>query len=79
MMQTTKLFWQLIRTIILTFVKENDQIKFALDLKQHFEGRHPQNLMVDYGAYFKERDNQFPYNQYGTLLLKRARKPFAST
>jgi hypothetical protein len=38
-MQTTKLFWQLIRTIILTFVKENDQIKFALDLKQHFEGR----------------------------------------
>ena len=55
----------------LTFVhKEDEQIKFALDLKTTF--RRNDNsagfTLGSHGAYFKERDKkkniQFPYNQY---------------
>lgn len=55
----------------LTFVsKQNDEIKFALDLKTTF--RRNDNsagfTLGSHGAYFKERDKkkniQFPYNQY---------------
>lgn len=55
----------------LTFVnKENDKIKFALDLKTTFR-RNKKSAgftLGSHGAYFKERDKdkniQFPYNQY---------------
>ena len=55
----------------LTFVhKENDNIKFALDLKTTFR-RNTKSAgftLGSHGAYFKERDKdkniQFPYNQY---------------
>lgn len=55
----------------LTFVnKENDQIKFAVDIKTTYRG--VGNVvgftLGSHGAYFKERDKQkniqFPYNQY---------------
>lgn len=55
----------------LTFVnKENDKIKFALDLKTTYrrDDRSAKFTLGSYGAYFKERDKdkniQFPYNQY---------------
>ncbi|TDE43857.1 restriction endonuclease [Flavobacterium rhamnosiphilum] len=55
----------------LTFVnKENDEIKFALDLKTTFrrDDKSAKFTLGSYGAYFKERDKskniQFPYNQY---------------
>ncbi|MCB0596958.1 MAG: restriction endonuclease [Lewinellaceae bacterium] len=55
----------------LTFVhKENDKIKFALDLKTTFR-RNKKSAgftLGSHGSYFKERDKdkniQFPYNQY---------------
>lgn len=55
----------------LTFVhKNNDKIKFALDLKTTFR-RNKKSAgftLGSHGAYFKERDKdkniQFPYNQY---------------
>lgn len=55
----------------LTFVnKENEQIKFALDLKTTFR-RNDKTAgftLGSHGSYFKERDKdkniQFPYNQY---------------
>ncbi len=55
----------------LTFVnKENEEIKFALDLKTTFRrsGNSAGFTLGSHGAYFKERDKkkniQFPYNQY---------------
>lgn len=55
----------------LTFVhKENDDIKFALDLKTTFRRNNKSAgfTLGSHGAYFKERDKdkniQFPYNQY---------------
>lgn len=55
----------------LTFVhKENDNIKFALDLKTTFrrDNKSAGFTLGSHGAYFKERDKdkniQFPYNQY---------------
>lgn len=55
----------------LTFVhKENDDIKFALDLKTTFrrDDKSAGFTLGSHGAYFKERDKdkniQFPYNQY---------------
>jgi hypothetical protein len=55
----------------LTFVhKENDAIKFALDLKTTFRRNNKSAgfTLGSHGAYFKERDKdkniQFPYNQY---------------
>lgn len=55
----------------LTFVhKENDEIKFALDLKTTFRRNNKSAgfTLGSHGAYFKERDKdkniQFPYNQY---------------
>ena len=55
----------------LTFVhKENDSIKFALDLKTTFRRNNKSAgfTLGSHGAYFKERDKdkniQFPYNQY---------------
>lgn len=55
----------------LTFVhKENDTIKFALDLKTTFRRNNKSAgfTLGSHGAYFKERDKdkniQFPYNQY---------------
>lgn len=55
----------------LTFVhKENDNIKFALDLKTTFRRNNTTAgfTLGSHGAYFKERDKskniQFPYNQY---------------
>lgn len=54
-----------------TFVhKENDAIKFALDLKTTFRRNNKSAgfTLGSHGAYFKERDKdkniQFPYNQY---------------
>jgi len=55
----------------LTFVhKDDDNIKFALDLKTTFR-RNNKSIgftLGSHGAYFKERDKkkniQFPYNQY---------------
>lgn len=49
---------------------ENDEIKFALDLKTTFrrDDKSAKFTLGSYGAYFKERDKskniQFPYNQY---------------
>ncbi len=55
----------------LTFVnKENEDIKFALDLKTTFRRNNNSAgfTLGSHGAYFKERDKkkniQFPYNQY---------------
>jgi Restriction endonuclease EcoRV len=55
----------------LTFAhKENDAIKFALDLKTTFRRNNKSAgfTLGSHGAYFKERDKdkniQFPYNQY---------------
>lgn len=55
----------------LTFVhKENDSIKFALDLKTTFRRNNKSAgfTLGSHGAYFKERNKdkniQFPYNQY---------------
>ncbi len=55
----------------LTFVhKENDNIKFALDIKTTFRRNNKSAgfTLGSHGAYFKERDKdkniQFPYNQY---------------
>ncbi len=55
----------------LTFVnKENENIKFALDLKTTFRRNNNSAgfTLGSHGAYFKERDKkkniQFPYNQY---------------
>lgn len=55
----------------LTFVhQENDEIKFALDLKTTFRRNNKSAgfTLGSHGAYFKERDKdkniQFPYNQY---------------
>jgi hypothetical protein len=55
----------------LTFVhKENDKIKFALDLKTTFRRNNKSAgfTLGSHGAYFKERNKdkniQFPYNQY---------------
>lgn len=55
----------------LTFVnKENEEIKFALDLKTTFRRNNNSAgfTLGSHGAYFKERDKdkniQFPYNQY---------------
>lgn len=55
----------------LTFVhKENNNIKFALDLKTTFrrDDKSAGFTLGSHGAYFKERDKdkniQFPYNQY---------------
>lgn len=55
----------------LTFVyKQNDKIKFALDLKTTFRRNNSTAgfTLGSHGAYFKERDKdkniQFPYNQY---------------
>lgn len=55
----------------LTFVhKENENIKFALDLKTTFRRNNTTAgfTLGSHGAYFKERDKskniQFPYNQY---------------
>ena len=55
----------------ITFVNiENDEIKFALDLKTTFrrDDKSAKFTLGSYGAYFKERDKskniQFPYNQY---------------
>ncbi len=55
----------------LTFVHiENDDIKFALDLKTTFRRNNKSAgfTLGSHGAYFKERDKkkniQFPYNQY---------------
>lgn len=55
----------------LTFVhKDNDAIKFALDLKTTFRRNNKSAgfTLGSHGAYFKERDKdkniQFPYNQY---------------
>jgi len=55
----------------LTFVnKENDKVKFALDLKTTFRrnSKTAGFTLGSHGAYFKERDKdkniQFPYNQY---------------
>lgn len=50
--------------------KENEEIKFALDLKTTFRrsGNNAGFTLGSHGAYFKERDRdkniQFPYNQY---------------
>jgi hypothetical protein len=55
----------------ITFVNiENDEIKFALDLKTTFrrDDKSAKFTLGSYGAYFKERDKskniQYPYNQY---------------
>lgn len=55
----------------LTFVhQENEEIKFALDLKTTFRRNNKSAgfTLGSHGAYFKERDKdkniQFPYNQY---------------
>lgn len=55
----------------LTFVhKQNDQVKFALDLKTTFRRNRTTAgfTLGSHGGYFKERDKdkniQFPYNQY---------------
>lgn len=55
----------------LTFVNiENEDIKFALDLKTTFRRKHRSAgfTLGSHGGYFKERDKdkniQFPYNQY---------------
>jgi len=55
----------------LTFVhKQNDEIKFALDLKTTFRRNNKSAgfTLGSHGSYFKERDKdkniQFPYNQY---------------
>ncbi len=55
----------------MTFVhKQNDAIKFALDLKTTFRRNNKTAgfTLGSHGAYFKERDKdkniQFPYNQY---------------
>lgn len=55
----------------LTFVnKENDKIKFAVDIKTTYRGigNIVSFTLGSHGAYFKERDKQkniqFPYNQY---------------
>lgn len=50
--------------------KENDAIKFALDLKTTFRRKNKSTgfTLGSHGSYFKERDKdkniQFPYNQY---------------
>ncbi len=55
----------------LTFVhQENDEVKFAVDLKTTFRrnGKTTGFTLGSHGGYFKERDKnkniQFPYNQY---------------
>ena len=55
----------------LTFIhKQNEEIKFALDLKTTFRRNNKSAgfTLGSHGAYFKERDKdkniQFPYNQY---------------
>lgn len=55
----------------LTFVhKQNDEIKFALDLKTTFRRNNSTAgfTLGSHGGYFKDRDKdkniQFPYNQY---------------
>ncbi|MBP1630791.1 MAG: restriction endonuclease [Bacteroidetes bacterium] len=55
----------------LTFVhKQNNKVKFALDLKTTFRRNHSTAgfTLGSHGAYFKERDKdkniQYPYNQY---------------
>ncbi|MCD4746508.1 MAG: EcoRV family type II restriction endonuclease [Bacteroidales bacterium] len=55
----------------LTFIhKQNDKIKFALDLKTTFRRNNKSAgfTLGSHGSYFKERDKdkniQFPYNQY---------------
>ena len=55
----------------LTFIhKQNDEIKFALDLKTTFRRNNKSAgfTLGSHGSYFKERDKdkniQFPYNQY---------------
>ena len=55
----------------LTFVnKENEEVKFALDIKTTFRRNHKTAgfTLGSHGGYFKERDKdkniQFPYNQY---------------
>jgi hypothetical protein len=55
----------------LTFVhKENEAVKFALDIKTTFRRNHKTAgfTLGSHGGYFKERDKdkniQFPYNQY---------------
>lgn len=55
----------------LTFVnKENDEIKFAVDIKTTFRRNHKTAgfTLGSHGGYFKERDKskniQFPYSQY---------------
>lgn len=55
----------------LTFVKkDNEEVKFALDIKTTFRRNHKTAgfTLGSHGSYFKERDKdkniQFPYNQY---------------
>ena len=55
----------------LTFInKENEKVKFAVDLKTTYRKKHVISSFTlgSHGSYFKERDKkkniQFPYNQY---------------